>query len=480
MVKGWLEKDLLKLNLIIWELLGGNHGMGYLVTHHSALPNGLFGEYQCLVSPKNVRYTVDGILKQSQYFNHVAQWQIFKNNCPSHTIIHVSMWKQFKQLVRDNDILETSQKILNLLQVLRWELENEKADPKSAAQVGKLINLDKLEDIKQNSPNEYNELITWLYQVKFRTQAGDYQVSHLLLSPNSLDKAECLLSAFAPKYHVLHDEYSSEGLDFFYACRRENLISKDITPEKLIDWIGQITDDQKEVVKQYILCLQHSLAIRLTNHFAWLKGKSTSIVEDDPNSSSIKDIEEELGEQDDSVVTEEDAKKYGEYGEKWAARLYEEKLTFKVENKNETINNPGFDLLCNKDKQQIHVEVKARDSEYPRIRLTKCEWKYMIDTKEKYELLICSHRGEKLMELIRVQNAWVTIQDCLSKAQEQKLSKYSYNSKLIEPLIGLQRNQQDGGNDILLDWHRLFRDFTHENIEKYKYNDTEDVFILKG
>ena len=133
-------------------------------------------------------------------------------------------------------------------------------------------------------------------------------------------------------------------------------------------------------------------------------------------------------------------------------------------------DNSGFDLRYQKGSEILRVEVKARDFKSPSIRITQNEWQKMVDYEDSYELLVISHEGEKVLEFIRVQKAWLTLVDILAYLHNQRLSKECYRSNRIENLIGLQLNSRGYGNDIVINWHRLFRDYQHQNIIKYQHS----------
>ena len=170
---------------------------------------------------------------------------------------------------------------------------------------------------------------------------------------------------------------------------------------------------------------------------------------------------------DDGTTYGENAEKYGKLGEHWARKLYEEHLEYTFLEPND---NSGFDLRYQKGSEILRVEVKARDFKSPSIRITQNEWQKMVDYEDSYELLVISHEGEKVLEFIRVQKAWLTLVDILAYLHNQRLSKECYRSNRIENLIGLQLNSRGYGNDIVINWHRLFRDYQHQNIIKYQHS----------
>lgn len=171
---------------------------------------------------------------------------------------------------------------------------------------------------------------------------------------------------------------------------------------------------------------------------------------------------------DDAVSSPELAEKYGILGEEWASRFYSSQ-GYKVLKSPES----SYDLVCQKASESLKVEVKAITFNRPNIRLTEREWEQMAKDKDIYELFIFSHDEENLQELIRVRRAGYTLQDVLSKLPK---TTSRYSSDEIEFLIGLQLNQSERGNDVMISWHRLLKNLTHDAIEKYQYDNATSTF----
>lgn len=473
-------------NLIRKVLLTQHKGIGYFLLNCPALPNGLSDQYQCLVSATEIKYIIDGIL--AKYFNQVFELIEVKNPFSKNVIINGKQWREFEKILDFNYPLpKLNAKPLLLIDILNHLIKNKEVKPEIANKIGKLINSNFLEEVKTNGKTEYEELIQWLQKVEFLNQENNYENTNQLLNINSKDNEEKLLSAFAPNEHILSDKYDEYGLAFFLACRQEEeKLSKNIKVDLLTEWIENIAEDldEKSKVIQYILTLKYGelktdLVEELCGKFDWIKN-GTQIV----NTTSIPETNTEIesleGDEDDGIGNP----KYGKTGEEKAIEYYY-KYYEKVINCNDTHPenaNPGFDLKCvqpkspDTDLPNIKVEVKAITYDKPYIRITRTEWDFMIKNKDNYELFIYSHEHGKSVQLIRIKKAWLTIKkslESLQDKQKQKLSYRLYGSKKIESVIGLQQNSEGSSNDILLHWHRLFRDFNDENIEKcYPKNNT--------
>lgn len=281
----WLWKDLvrscLEINFatrlnIIYKIL---NGFVYLVRHQPIIPNGLFGDFKCLVLPQDIQYVVQGILRQEKYFTLVFQWQEIQKKYKHNQIIDSYIWEQFKKLLKLNQSLNGHQSLpetLDLCQALQCQLINYEVNIQTASQVGIIINKTNLEDIKLNSLSEYERLLAWLRETKFLNQADCYEIASNLLDIESQDDDERLLSAFAPDEYVLNQQYENTGKDFFYACRSSRLGREE---ERLIKWILESTAESKRSAAiKYLKHLQlvdDSLFSRLLSRLEevdWLKG----------------------------------------------------------------------------------------------------------------------------------------------------------------------------------------------------------------
>lgn len=473
-------------NLIRKVLLTQHKGMGYFLLNCPALPNGLSDQYQCLVSVTEIKYIIDGIL--AKYFNQVFELIEVKNPFSKNVIINGKQWREFHKILDFNYPLpKLNAKPLLLINILQHLIKNEEAKPEIANKIGKLINSDFLEEVKTNGKTEYEELIEWLQKVKFLSQENSYQTTNELLNINSENKEEKLLSAFATNKYLLSHEYNTNGLTFYLACCK-NKFNEEHSQENndiIYDWIKNISqqdESKRKTVIEYVLLLKINYTdtdnklkkelIDKLSEFSWIKENTQINIKDIVEKKEVLDNQE--GDDDDSVINPEKAKEYGEMGEKKAVKYYSNYYE-KVINCNDTHSdnaNPGFDLKCiqpkspDTDLPNIKVEVKAITDDRPYIRITRTEWDFMIKNKDNYELFIYSHEHGKYVQSIRIKKAWLTIKKSLESLQEQKPSHRLYASKKIESVIGLQQNSGGSDNDILIHWHRLFKDFNHEDIEK--------------
>ncbi|MFN7299817.1 MAG: protein NO VEIN domain-containing protein [Pseudanabaena sp.] len=479
-------KSLDKQSKLIRVMMLGNKGMGYFLSNCPALPNGLWGEYQQLVLPSEIVYIVENILKDQRFFNHVFQWERVKNRCNPSTIIDGNEWDKYKKIIACSPIHQQFKvEDIDLLQVIKWQLlEKHQADVQTANQVGQLINKACLEEIKQYGLVEYQKLFDWLNKVEFLSQSNNYQLNFRLLDVNSGDDDEKLLSAFAPDEYVLNQQYGNTGKDFFYACRtsklgraEERLIEWE---ERLIEWILAITADSKRLAAirylEYLRIVDDSLFSRLLSRLKevdWLQ----ELFPPDQDTDVTRETDEVDASLDKRGQDGTGNPKWGDPGEALAKLFYDHiylaNYSYNLVRKGGYNCNHDF-LLC-VDGREIEIEVKTIASKS--FRLSISEWKELVSKNDCYELLIVEHSGSDVSKVIRIQNAWDTLQNALAKLDSENLTAETILSKNIESLIGLQQDNLQKGNPknvVVVNWDRLVNIYgqgsNDENITFYSCN----------
>ncbi|TVU55427.1 MAG: DUF3883 domain-containing protein [Arthrospira sp. PLM2.Bin9] len=463
---------------IIRRVLGGDRGMGYLITHCKALPSGLYGNYRQLLLINEIRYRVTGKLLEPECFLKIANWSHFQNNYQSQLIAQ-SQWENAKKLLGETfNPHHYSVSELRLLDVLKAEIGSEpKVTASQAKQVGTLISKYFLESLSGSL--EKQELERFLQNVKFMSKAETYVPVEQLLCAGSNQDEEALLVGFAPDDRILHLDYQDAGLDFFWACRlrREN-----ISIEELTEWALQAETSEKcQAVRHYLLSgeRREQLAIQIYENRA-----GSWIINDDNILKIIRlmvEIESERTgypsselwpNEDSSNSTGTDTGKsensahWGEFGEKWA-KLFYQSCGYKSINKPPALE--GFDFLCEGDgKPTIKAEVKAISSNRPNIRMTINEWSKMVQIGESYELLIVSHQGESVCEIIQVKHLWKTLQNDFFAKLGAKNPTKCYEDDEAEVLVGFNLNSDKSQNDLILCWQRLCEGNHSENIRRYR------------
>ncbi|MFN7566130.1 MAG: protein NO VEIN domain-containing protein [Microcystis sp.] len=129
----------------------------------------------------------------------------------------------------------------------------------------------------------------------------------------------------------------------------------------------------------------------------------------------------------------------------------------------------NHDFLCKDSKgKNIYSEVKTISYNNPIIRLKTSQWESLCseNRKDNYELVIVIHKGDTLIEIIRVSSVWATLKNILSKLNHQSISQANYQGT-VEVILGLQKNQDGNANEILINWQRLFKSIQHSHVNIY-------------
>lgn len=476
---------------LISGILGGDRGMGYLITRSKALPNGLYGHYRQLICiNSNTKYSkVTGKLAEESCFCKVASWSSFPKSSHPRTLIVDTQWEEATKLLGKSlfDKLTINIDDIQLLKVLKTEVGviEAKVTPEKARQVGKLISKSFLNSF--NNSSECDSLKDFLPQIKFQPKAGNYIPSEQLLSATSEQAEEKLLVGFAPDDRLLHVDYTDTAIDFFYACRLQR---KSIPVEVLQQWVLQAeTTEKRKAIHGYLSKGEHRDQLAKLLHEnpqdSWIKKdqsingllESTMAViterekkyQLEPTDSREKEYQREPTDsivQNDQQGVGDNSEEWGKFGENEAERFYKN-LGYRV-TKHPDEGGYGYDFLCVKGNSELFVEVKTINPTYNNIvRITKNEWRAMceITNSDNYELFIVCHIGTTITKRIRIKSAWKTLQEVFSKLDRQTLTNCEYNRIDQEVLIGLQRNSNGLDNDILLNWKRLVETGLSKNIE---------------
>lgn len=461
-------KILNQQSILVRAMLSGNKGMGYFLNQCPALPNGLSGDYQELVSPQNIQYIVEYSLKQPEIFNHVAQWQNVKNKFQKNNIIHGNEWDKFQQLISYSPIKQKFDvKPLTLLQILQWQLPNLQANIQRAEETGKLINRTTLDDIRKQNFSEHEQIKYWLSTVKFLSQDNKtYKTASNLLVNNNQEIPDIanLLSKFAPDNYLLHIDYQNTALEFFYACRQEK---PKIQDETLNEWIKMIPLEDKD----------RNLAVQLYLQFIKKCGILSPVLEDQLQPNYLLQANQQYEQTSEPQTTDNVKDKtssggdgnvaWGHPGEILAELFY--KQIYGGKEYDLKYNGGLYDYLLTKNGQEFKIiEVKTISSES--IRLPKFEWNQLITENRFYELFIVHHSSGNVSRVIRIINVWETLKKALENLNSQPLTK---ETEYIESLIGLKQaltKQNEIQNIIILNWQRL--------INAYKTNIKDENIMI--
>jgi len=462
---------------LISGILGGDRGMGYLITHSEALPNGLYGQYRKLIRiNSNTKYfKVTGKLAESSCFCEVASWSSFYKSSDPRSLIVDTQWEEATKLLDKSlfDKLTINIDDIQLLKALKTEVGviEAKVTPEKARQVGKLISKSFLNSF--NNSSECDSLKNFLPQIKFQSKAGNYLPSEQLLSATSDQAEEKLLVGFAPDDRLLHVDYTDTAIDFFYACRLQR---KSISVEDLQEWVLRAeTTEKRQAIHGYLSKGEHREQLAKLLHEnpqdSWIKKDQSINGLIDRMMAVITEREKKYQREPTDSIVQNNQQGLGDNPEEWgkfgedAAKPFYEKLGYRV---TKQPDKDGYDFKCVKADSKLFVEVKTINPTYnDMVRITKNEWRAMCEIPNsdyEYELFIVCHMGTKITKMIRIKSAWETLKEVFSKLDQQALTNFEYPEQ--EVLIALQRNSNGLANDILFNWKRLVKTGLSKNIEE--------------
>jgi len=257
----WLKKDLDESAKDILATIFGNsearnNGIGKLITERHALPNGLSGDYQCLVSVPEVEYVLQGFISKPDYescFQQIRLWLGFRSKCPPNRVVSDSNWTIARKLLR-NLILNTSFRTIKFHKILSWEIGEKSDNPISheqAANIGQLLTNDLLKKLQVSEPTEYDDIRNVLRTLRFCNQVNDYTINpSSLLIKDAEDMEERLFAAFAPDSSLLNEGYTGNGKSFFLICRERR---ETISIEEMTEWAKRADNIAKrKAVLEYL------------------------------------------------------------------------------------------------------------------------------------------------------------------------------------------------------------------------------------
>ncbi|RUT02694.1 hypothetical protein DSM106972_056140 [Dulcicalothrix desertica PCC 7102] len=182
-----------------------------------------------------------------------------------------------------------------------------------------------------------------------------------------------------------------------------NQLAEKIDTYKALENLKGESNVETEIVVSLLAELGINCVLPVTNQgVIYINDNSTSLIENPEDYSLVEEpdnysVTENLvtnslisipNQNDDSPSSGENAERYGQIGELWARRLYEEFLEYTILAR----DGSGFDLLYSQEgAENIRVEAKAITYHKHYIHVTKNEWQKMVNYGDNYELLIISH-----------------------------------------------------------------------------------------
>ena len=246
-----------EVGVLVTQMLCGDNGLGHLITHADAMPNGLWRNFQKLTRPANIRTILKGCLADEDIFNVLIQWDFFQDYFGAwETVISDKIFTTAKKILPDFGQTTTQWRSVRLVDVLlEFIKKDKKILPQTAEVLGEILNVSELKTEALEKEREQVEKA--LQAFLFKSEEGSFQRANNLLvaqKHNQANPDESKRSSFAPKKNVLSDEYKRGCLDFFFACRDK--ISLPV--EEMIDWLLEAeTEEVKGNGLRYLLEGEH-------------------------------------------------------------------------------------------------------------------------------------------------------------------------------------------------------------------------------
>ncbi|MBU1737086.1 MAG: hypothetical protein KKG35_03020 [Proteobacteria bacterium] len=242
---------------LVSQLFCGDNGLGYLISHEDAMPNGLWNNYRTLTRPDKIQVVLKGNLGNAFIFKELVEWEFFRNflGAPE-SVTTDAVYTVARKVFPALGQAKSQWRSVQLADVLRSFSETEKEiSPDTAVILGRLLNHDAL---KHEDFEKEKELIGQaLHSFLFKTQDASFHSADEILVLQKHSQAnpdEAKRAAFAPENHILFREYQGTGLDFFFSCREK--IS--IPLEKMAQWVIDAEgNEKKEKALLYLLEGEH-------------------------------------------------------------------------------------------------------------------------------------------------------------------------------------------------------------------------------
>lgn len=242
-----------EVSTLVAELLFGDNGLGYLVSHEDALPNGLWGDSQSLTRPEKIRIVIKGSLGKESIFRELVKWEFFRNFLGTpESVTSEEVFTVVRRVFPAIGQTRNQWRSVQFSDVLQNLAETEKKiSPTTAGTLGRLLNHNTLKN--EDFEKEREPIEKALHAFSFKTQDGSFHsANEILVLPkhHQANPDETKQAAFAPDENILSMEYQGNGLDFFFACREK----RSIRPDKMVQWlIDAPTETQRGHALRYLL-----------------------------------------------------------------------------------------------------------------------------------------------------------------------------------------------------------------------------------
>jgi hypothetical protein len=280
---------------VLYSIMWGNESAGYakLISECKALPSGLWGSYDMLLSVPDIQFYVSGLLDTEQFFEQIASWDSFLTQYSPGSIVSDKGVYQYLCQTLGETAFDHCQKV-TLAEAIARELAGaHDVSSVSAERIGSIINREfykQLSDGELTGAIEKTALVDLLGKLKFKSKSGIFRPAcELIISKKlsgQIDNEEIMRAQFAPADCVISGEYTDTGIGLFIICR-ENMSAP---AETLGIWAKGAPDrGQLSAVFHYLLkgSLNRALAKQLGE--PWLRSE---MVSNDFKSLSIYDQQE--------------------------------------------------------------------------------------------------------------------------------------------------------------------------------------------
>lgn len=261
----------------ITHVLCVKNGLGCLISNADVMPNGLWGNYQRLTSPKHVRIVLKGSLAKENVFTKFAQWDFFQECLGTGTgVLTEEIFADAKIILPEFGRTTDQYHFIRVADVFKDFIKTSKEIPPATANLlGGMINTENLNS--EQLVKEAEQINKSLREFLFLAMDGSFHKSNALLIATHHRHAnpdEAKRAAFAPDRYVLSAVYQEKGLDFFIACREKI----ELGVAELPAWIrAAATDEKKGHSLRYLMAGEYGqkTAERLRHqglHGTWLEG----------------------------------------------------------------------------------------------------------------------------------------------------------------------------------------------------------------
>ena len=276
LISSWVRKDDNKVHQLVRNMLTlPSSSFIRLLSKKSLLPNGLWNDFQMLVSLPTIKYTLKGVLGQDKFFNQV-QGQL-ANCAQAEELIHEKVQDELFKLLSEDDCKTLGWLTFDLVTLAEKSILNKKVSLQLGSLWGDLLSIDLLDELSKTEAlkKEHQHLEKFLSTVTFLNYDQQFKQVSDLLDSQYADDEEKLRAAFAPNSNILSKEYDKKGAEFFRFSRKKIKA----TLEQMEQWAINAPDLKKQVaVLAYLLKGDRNdeLADKLRNQpkGTWLKDLS--------------------------------------------------------------------------------------------------------------------------------------------------------------------------------------------------------------